>query len=386
LEYTDTDGVVMKWDGERRAYFPAQMMDDTFLAKYQLGYGTASNTGNTWSKHHNEQGIPYYYNTATKASAWTLPEGATVVDTAAAQAATGTSMTGAATLTYEQLVYRKRIADMASGKEDGEAKPAKKAKKEEDKEGFFKADASKNPNVYVQGLPTDDFDDEAFVTFMSRCGIVMQGQDGTPKIKLYRNADGSLKGDARCCYAKVESVSLALQILDGTEISTGHTVAITRAVFEQKGEYNAALKPKKPKKKKGKEKKALDSKFGWHEETKEVSKKAAGVVVIKQMFHPKEFDEDATYLTDIRVDLDSECKTFGEIKKIMIFDRHPDGVVSIKFADVESAHRCVKVMNGRFFAGRKLEAGMWDGHTNYKIEESELEREERLKKWETDLG
>ena len=83
-------------------------MDDTFLAKYQLGYGTASNTGNTWSKHHNEQGIPYYYNTATKASAWTLPEGATVVDTAAAQAATGTSMTGAATLTYEQLVDRKR--------------------------------------------------------------------------------------------------------------------------------------------------------------------------------------------------------------------------------------------------------------------------------------
>ena len=68
--------------------------------------------------------------------------------------------------------------EQASGKEDGEAKPAKKAKKEEDKEGFFKADASKNPNVYVQGLPTDDFDDEAFVTFMSRCGIVMQGQDG----------------------------------------------------------------------------------------------------------------------------------------------------------------------------------------------------------------
>ena len=26
LEYTDTDGVVMKWDGERRAYFPAQMV------------------------------------------------------------------------------------------------------------------------------------------------------------------------------------------------------------------------------------------------------------------------------------------------------------------------------------------------------------------------
>jgi hypothetical protein len=65
------------------------------MARYQLGYGSAANTGNTWSKHFDaKQSAPYYYNTTTKETTWTLPEGATVTDTAAAQAATGTAMVG----------------------------------------------------------------------------------------------------------------------------------------------------------------------------------------------------------------------------------------------------------------------------------------------------
>ena len=30
---------------------------------------------------------------------------------------------------------------------------------------------------------------------MSKCGVIAQGPDGQPKVKLYRNEDGSLKGD-----------------------------------------------------------------------------------------------------------------------------------------------------------------------------------------------
>ena len=37
-----------------------------------------------------------------------------------------------------------------------------------------------------------------------------------PKIKLYRDSNGVPKGDALCTYAKVESVQLALTILDGS--------------------------------------------------------------------------------------------------------------------------------------------------------------------------
>ena len=63
------------------------------------------------------------------------------------------------------------------------------------------------------------------------------------------------------------------------------------------------------KKKKSKKKGKLDQKqlqhkrlLGWHEaeESEGVRKKAAGVVVIKHMFKPEQFDEDAMYLNDIR--------------------------------------------------------------------------------------
>ena len=66
--------------------------------------------------------------------------------------------------------------------------------------------------------------------------------------------------------------------------------------------------------------------------------------------------------------------------------RHPEGVVSVKFEDKLAAEKCMAVMNGRNFAGAKLVAEMWDGHTSYKIEESDLERDERMKKWEADLN
>lgn len=48
-----------------------------------------------------------------------------------------------------------------------------------------------------------------------------------------------------------------------------------------------------------------------------------------------------------------------------IFERHPEGVVIIKFGTAYAAEQCVKVMNGRFFAGRKLQAFYWDGSTDY---------------------
>lgn len=65
--------------------------------------------------------------------------------------------------------------------------------------------------------------------------------------------------------------------------------------------------------------------------------------VIKHMFDPKEFDDEPMYLNEIRDDLQSECGKFGVVKKIMIFDRHPEGVVSVKFEDMQSAMRCIDV-------------------------------------------
>ena len=50
-----------------------------------------------------------------------------------------------------------------------------------------------------------------------------------------------------------------------------------------------------------------------------------------------------------------------------MFQHNPEGVVSVKFKTEEGADECTRVMNGRFFAGRQLEAFKWDGVTNYNV-------------------
>jgi len=39
-------------------------------------------------------------------------------------------------------------------------------------------------------------------------------------------------------------------------------------------------------------------------------------------------------------------------------------------------------MNGRFFDGRKLEADFYDGKSDYRVQESEEERQKRLAEWD----
>ncbi len=122
--------------------------------------------------------------------------------------------------------------------------------------------------------------------------------------------------------------------------------------------------------------------------------------------------EDPTLITDIREDIQEECGKFGTVKKILIFDvsytpckssgsafykmalisslfcfvqRHPEGIVSVAFKEFEAADSCVLQMNHRWYAGKQLQVGQWDGITNFQVEETDREREERLSKWENFL-
>ncbi len=76
------------------------------------------------------------------------------------------------------------------------------------------------------------------------------------RIKLYRDEKGKPKGDGRCCYIKVkllssiisiikyicpvqiESVDLALQILDGQHYAPGYILHVERAKFQPKKDFD----------------------------------------------------------------------------------------------------------------------------------------------------
>ncbi|XP_012412288.1 HIV Tat-specific factor 1 [Trichechus manatus latirostris] len=264
--------------------------------------------------------------------------------------------------------------------------PKKKGEKRKAESGWFHVEEDRNTNVYVSGLPPDITVDE-FIQLMSKFGIIMRDpQTEEFKVKLYKDSQGNLKGDGLCCYLKRESVELALKLLDEDEIR-GYKLHVEVARFQLKGEYDASKKKKKCKdyrKKLSMQQKQLD----WRPERKAGLSRMRHerVVILKNMFHPMDFEDDPLVLNEIREDLRVECSKFGQIKKLILFDRHPDGVASVSFRDPEEADYCIQTLDGRWFGGRQITAEAWDGTTDYQVEETTREREERLKGWEAFLS
>ncbi|KAM6151335.1 17S U2 SnRNP complex component HTATSF1 [Rhynchocyon petersi] len=264
--------------------------------------------------------------------------------------------------------------------------PKKKGEKRKADSGWFHVEDDRNTNVYVSGLPPDITVDE-FIQLMSKFGIIMRDpQTEEFKVKLYKDNQGNLKGDGLCCYLKRESVELALKLLDEDEIR-GYKLHVEVAQFQLKGEYDASKKKKKCKdykKKLSMQQKQLD----WRPERKAGPSRMRHerVVILKNMFHPMDFEDDPLVLNEIREDLRVECSKFGQIKKLILFDRHPDGVASVSFRDPEEADYCIQTLDGRWFGGRQITAEPWDGTTDYQVEETTREREERLKGWEAFLN
>lgn len=351
--YTDPeDGTVYDWDHEKKAWFPK--ITEDFIAAYQANYGFT------------KDGDP----------------------DANSAAATKPAASDSGTKPPEK--ERPAVVSQNPGPDQKEAKPdetqdvKQKGEKRKAEQGWFDIDEDKNTNVYVSGLPPD-VSTEEFVELMLKCGIVMKDPITEEyKVKLYKDKDGNLKGDGLCCYLKKESVELALRLIDETEVR-GYKLHVEAARFELKGSYDASRKKKKNKdykKKLKQQQKQLD----WRPEKQgEVRKRHEKVVIIRNMFHPRDFEEDPLVLNEYREDLRSECEKFGEVKKVIIYDRHPDGVASVSFKEAEQADACILSFNGRWFGGRQLSAQAWDGTTDFQVEETAREREERLKGWSTFL-
>lgn len=204
------------------------------------------------------------------------------------------------------------------------------------------------------------------------------------KIKLYADPESKvLKGDGLCTYIRVESVDLALKLLDGYEVR-GKKIQVEKAKFQMRGEYDPKLKPKTKKRKdKDKLKKMQQKLFDWRPEKQRGERaKHERIVIIKNMFDPKLFDEDVGLILEFRKDLTDECSKNGDVRKVTIYDRHPEGVAQVNMADPESAEACVAMLNGRWFGKRQLSAEIWDGRTKFKIAETDSQISQRLDNWD----
>lgn len=252
---------------------------------------------------------------------------------------------------------------------------------------WFELDESHNTHVYVSGLPKSMTEDE-FIDLMKGSGIIgKKTEPGHPfNIKMYKGEDGSFKGDARCCFVKPESVTLAIERLDGYQYDNKHQLHCERAKFQPKGSYDPTKKPRTlDKKAKMKHKKNVEKLLSW--ELKEIPEVKQKKVILRNMFTPNEILEDAELIIDIKQDVERKCLELFQCEpsRVDIFDKHPEGVISVTFTEASQAESCVEALDNQFYAGRVVKAELWDGKTKYKTKEQDDDEQKRLDKWSEDI-
>uniref|UniRef100_A0A915B0R2 17S U2 SnRNP complex component HTATSF1 n=1 Tax=Parascaris univalens TaxID=6257 RepID=A0A915B0R2_PARUN len=318
------DGITMEWNEISQQWLPAVEVDEDFLARYNASYGIEYDFGVT--------------------------EGSSSKNVVA----------------------------------EGESTPKKPKPHEKTKEeGWVELDETKNAAVYVSNLPKTITED-AFIELMSKCGVIQRdARTNKLKVKIYRGEEGEPKGDARCGYVKKESVDLALQILDGWNLD-GNLIHVEKAKFQMKGEFDPSKKRRKLTA--AQKKRFIENQqrlFEWRpEKPRNYRPFSDCTAVMKNMFTMEQMMRNPTLLMDLQEQTKKACERFGTVKKVVVHDNNPDGVICVTFDNVEHSDLAVRSMNGLVVGGRKIEVSTWDGKTKYAIAETPEQREQRIALWQ----
>ncbi|KAK4147723.1 uncharacterized protein C8A04DRAFT_8820 [Dichotomopilus funicola] len=283
-----------------------------------------------------------------------------------------------------------------------------------------------NTAIYVTGLPSDATAEEVAELFSKKCGVIAEEIDsGRPRIKMYTNADGSFKGDALVVFFKPQSVEMAIMLLDDTEFRFPPTSGASNtpkmrvqaadssykktkydggensttpaedggtgssgksnnnnnnnSASNQRSTHDKAKIIKKTQKLSAKLADWSDDEPSAIDSTNPVSTATGGpasskydrLVILRHMFTLDELQEDPTALLDIKDDVREECAKLGPVTNVVLYDQEEEGIMSVKFKTREAAEACLRLMHGRAFAGRIVEAFFATGREKFRRSKGE---------------
>ncbi|PWN26821.1 hypothetical protein BDZ90DRAFT_232919 [Jaminaea rosea] len=268
--------------------------------------------------------------------------------------------------------------------------------------GIISEDDAGNPRIklYTDPASGDMFKGEALVTFFKpeSCELAIQLLDGTclraaegqskPLMKVemadwskasggqQSNAVGAKKG------AEGSTGSAKEKTNDAASSSSASATASSSADPGKASASSSNVKRPPPRTEADKKRAAkryarmADKLSGWDsasDDEESASLRSSGIragyahptsrlVILKRIFTLSELEEDPSLLLDLKGDVREECEAIGAVTSVTLYDEEPEGVVTVKFKRVEDARECVKRMDGRFFAQRRLEAFLAEGN------------------------
>ncbi|KAG0043461.1 hypothetical protein BGZ83_011391 [Gryganskiella cystojenkinii] len=372
--YTDAEGISFEYDENLKAWFP--MFNEQLIQAQQSAYGETilENVESVYAE--NEKRLKRTNEEMDDAGTNTYSEQQALRDEA---------------LEGELEEFQESLESITS-----KTGSDKRFQNKKPKNNSSKLERKPKPitSVFITGLPLDT-DLEEVMDVFKKGGVFMEDENEKPRIKLYEDKEGRRNGEALVTYLRHESVALAVDLLDDTEYRPGVEKGRIRAQFKEKEKTvttpnSGGGLTEERKKKVQKKYQKLEKKLDWFEDDENLAKadKWNKVCILKHMFTLQELEADPSLLLDLKEDIREECEKVGEVTNVIIYDHRPDGVVSVRYKDKESAELCVKLMSGRYFAGQRVEAEIYDGHTKYEstktkqeLEEEEKQRLERYARW-----
>ncbi|KAI8818017.1 RNA binding motif protein 39b [Fimicolochytrium jonesii] len=79
-------------------------------------------------------------------------------------------------------------------------------------------------------------------------------------------------------------------------------------------------------------------------------------VLLKNMFNLQEVQGDPGWAQDLKDDVGVECGKYGTLRHVGVDSESPDGRIYMKYNSIPEAEAAVNALNGRFFAGSRIEA------------------------------
>lgn len=208
--------------------------------------------------------------------------------------------------------------------------------------------------IYISNLPKS-IHEELLIEEFSKFGAIRKDQDGNTRCKLYRDSEGNVKGDALIVYSRKESIPIAMEMMNGYSLK-GFSIKVETAKFDKSRKRTAEeINTQQKKIKIVPREEPTDGDFEKNYSQKQSQRlrtlKVTNILDIYQELSTGEID-------DIKNEILDGCSALGIVEDIQLYPNL--GEAKVVFKQEMDARECAKVMNGRYFDGRKLLAFMID--------------------------